>query len=213
MSESRVNAPTWLEPRQAVTSIRQLVQYQCALAEGYVHWSMAQTALALTATNPVEYLSRQAKLGAALRKQWTDRVAATISPIVEPTTPQIPSVAAVSPSPATCRAHSGRAPSGRTHPCRATGRRRLGVEPRIGRRPAEAAQGEHQIGREERGAGRTRRAAARQRVTALAVCYTHARDGRSKPHGKRQCCRAQCLQGGARELTPEDGTRAQVFAA
>jgi hypothetical protein len=101
MTESRVNPPTWLEPRQAVTSIRQLVLYQCALTEGYVRWSMAQTALALTATSPVEYLSRQAKLGATLRKQWTDRIAAAISPVVEPTTPPVPSAAEVTASPTT----------------------------------------------------------------------------------------------------------------
>jgi hypothetical protein len=101
MSESRVNAPTWLEPPQAVTSIRQLALYQCALTEGYIHWSMAQTALALTATSPVEYLSRQAKLGATLRKQWTDRIAAAISPVVEPTTAPVPAAADVTASPAT----------------------------------------------------------------------------------------------------------------
>jgi hypothetical protein len=101
MSESRINAPTWLEPGQAVTSIRQLVQYQCALTEGYIHWSMAQTALALTATNPVEYLARQAKLGATLRKQWTDRVAAATSPVAEPATLTAPAVPEVTPLPAT----------------------------------------------------------------------------------------------------------------
>jgi len=98
MTESRLNPANWLEPRTAVASIRQLVQYQCALTEGYVHWSVAQTALALTATSPVEYLSRQAKLGADMRKQWADKFAALINPRTEPKAAAIQSEVSASPA-------------------------------------------------------------------------------------------------------------------
>lgn len=95
MTEPQLKAPNWLEPRRAATGIRQLMMYQCALTEGYLHWSMAQTALALTATSPVEYLSQQAKLGATLRKQWTDRLGAWVSPAVEPEIAVLATAAAV----------------------------------------------------------------------------------------------------------------------
>lgn len=93
MNEPQMKAPNWLEPREAATGIRQLVMYQCKLTQGYLHWSMAQTALALTATSPVEYLTQQAKLGATLSKQWTDRLSAWVSP-VEPTSAVVPTAAA-----------------------------------------------------------------------------------------------------------------------
>jgi hypothetical protein len=77
---------------------RQIAQNVNLIFRNYLSWNVAQTALALTASNPVEFFARQAKLNAAVTKQWCDRLTALMGPAAKAPSAVAPARAAPAPA-------------------------------------------------------------------------------------------------------------------